>query len=283
MQQLLFLLSLMLSACGIDDSKTLAPLSSGKITVGEVPVGPDSLYCRDQAFWRAYCDRWGHDLAHGGCEAISACTATDTAGIALIESDTVWVAADPTASGWLRVPQKFPATRLQRWVDPDNAGLGELEGYQAEPAYSLGLVAYPFRTSRGKRTLYGFPSAVYQGTFPAAPPEEEPDETPEEEEPDETPEEEPEIETFRNRIGESFTYLPFVPPELLPWSSYEHTALPDEIYFTWHYDTIFQTNRPAYSGSPTKSGEWLVTLFVIDGRVEEVVYEHNVLIVIYDF
>ena len=157
--------SLLWVACSVDLPAPLAP--SGKRTSESlVAVAGDSLYCRDAAFWRAYCDRWGEDLAHGGCEAIATCAEGDTAGVAAIVSDTAWVPFNPSDHGWLRVPQRFPSTRLQRWTHPHYANWGEAGQYDAPaPPDSIGLVTYPFRTQRGKRILYGFPSEPYRASF----------------------------------------------------------------------------------------------------------------------
>ena len=150
-------ISFLLLACSGDLSGPLSP--SGKRTSEDlVAVASDSLYCRDAAFWRAYCNRWGDDLAHGGCEAIATCAEGDTAGVAAIVSDTAWVSFNPSDFGWLRVPQRFPSARLQRWTHPHYATWSEPGQYGAPaPPHYIGLVTYPFRTQRGTRTLYGFP------------------------------------------------------------------------------------------------------------------------------
>ena len=152
-------------SCSVDQPAPLAP--SGKRTSESlVAVAGDSLYCRDAAFWRAYCDRWGEDLAHGGCEAIATCAEGDTAGVAAIVSDTAWVSFNPSAHGWLRVPQRYPSARFQRWTHPHYANWGEPSQYDAPaPPHYIGLVTYPFRTQRGKRILYGFPSEPYLASF----------------------------------------------------------------------------------------------------------------------
>ena len=115
-------------ACSVDLPASLAP-SGKRSSESLVAVASDSLYCRDAAFWRAYCDRW--DLALGGCEAIDTCQDGDTTGVALIVSDTAWVSSNPSAHGWLRVPQKYPAVRRQRWTHPHYANLGELSQLEA--------------------------------------------------------------------------------------------------------------------------------------------------------
>ena len=164
MLRILFIFaSLLWVACSVDLSAPLAPVPSGKRSSESlVVVASDSLYCRDAAFWRAYCDRWGEDLAHGGCEAIDTCAEGDTAGVAAIVSDTAWVPFNPSAHGWLRVPQRSSSASLQRWTHPHYANWGESGHYDAPaPPDSIGLVTYPFRTQRGKRILYGFPSKPY--------------------------------------------------------------------------------------------------------------------------
>ena len=180
-------------SCSVDLPAPLAP--SGKRTSESlVAVAGDSLYCRDAAFWRAYCDRWGEDLAHGGCEAIATCAEGDTAGVAAIVSDTAWVPFNPSAHGWLRVPQRSPSARFQRWTHPHYANWGEPSQYDAPaPPRYIGLVTYPFRTQRGKRILYGFPSEPYLASFietiseqPEQPEPPQPQE-PEEEPPGEVP------------------------------------------------------------------------------------------------
>ena len=153
------------SSCSVDHPIPLDP--SGKITTELVPVASDSLYCRDAVFWQSYCDRW--NLAHGGCEAIATCAEGDTAGVGAIVSDTAWVAINPSSHGWIRVPQKYPVTRLQRWTHPHYANWPVEAHYDAPaPPDSIGIVTYPFRTARGKRTLYGFPSEPIRGIFIAA-------------------------------------------------------------------------------------------------------------------
>ena len=185
MLRILFIFGVLLwVSCSMDLPAPLSP--SGKRTSEPlVAVAGDSLYCRDAAFWRAYCDRWGDDLAHGGCEAIATCAEGDTAGVAAIVSDTAWVSFNPSDFGWLRVPQRFPSARLQRWTHPHYATWGEPGQYgaPAPPPY-IGLVTYPFRTQRGTRTLYGFPCdncglGVSQGSAsaPSAQPQE-PEEVP---------------------------------------------------------------------------------------------------------
>ena len=161
------LLMVLWSSCSLDYSAPLSP--SGKITTERVPVASDSLYCRDAVFWRSYCDRWGNDLAHGGCEAISACAEGDTFGVAAIVSDTAWVAINPSSHGWIRVPQKRQSSRFQRWIHPHYANWTVDAYYDAPaPPDSIGIVTYPFRTAKGKRTLYGFPSEPFRGVFIAA-------------------------------------------------------------------------------------------------------------------
>ena len=152
-------------SCSVDLPAPLAP-SGKRSSESLVAVAGDSLYCRDAAFWRAYCDRWGDDLAHGGCEAINTCAEGDTAGVAAIVSDTAWVPFNPSAHGWLRVPQRSSAARFQRWTHPHYANWGEPSQYDAPaPPRYIGLVTYPFRTQRGKRILYGFPSEPYLASF----------------------------------------------------------------------------------------------------------------------
>ena len=82
-----------------------------------VPVASDSIYCRDAAFWRGYCRHWG-ELENGGCERIATCQEGEPTSVAVIVSDTAWVAADPAAHGWLRLPQKDPSRFRQRWIHP---------------------------------------------------------------------------------------------------------------------------------------------------------------------
>ena len=177
--------SLLWVSCSVDLPAPLAP--SGKRTSEPlVAVAGDSLYCRDAAFWRAYCDRWGEDLAHGGCEAIATCAEGDTAGVAAIVSDTAWVPFNPSDHGWLRVPQRFPSARFQRWTHPHYATWGDSSQYDAPaPPRYIGLVTYPFRTQRGKRILYGFPSEPYRASFIETPEQPEQPQQPQPQEPDE--------------------------------------------------------------------------------------------------
>ena len=246
MLRILFIFaSLLWVACSVDLPAPLSP--SGKRTSESlVAVASDSLYCRDAAFWRAYCDRW--DLALGGCEAIDTCEDGDTTGVALIVSDTAWVSSNPSAHGWLRVPQKYPAARRQRWTHPHYANLGEFSQYDAPaPPSSIGLVAYPFRASGSAytRTLYGLPcncevSSVSQGSTPKPPPQ---PQEPEEEET--TPEEKPDL-ILNASLGGSFTHLLWQPAIDEPLVHSIVGDLPDGL--------SFDEERLAITGTPTQVG-----------------------------
>ncbi len=122
-----------------------------------VPVASDSLYCRDAAFWRGYCRHWG-ELENSGCERIATCQDGEPTSVAVIVSDTAWVAADPSAHGWLRLPPKDPSRFRQRWIHPHYVPWNTPQAYEEPlPPEQLGLVEYPFRGSRFLRILYGFP------------------------------------------------------------------------------------------------------------------------------
>ena len=147
-------------ACSGDLPAPFAPAPKPAIEDDSlVAVAGDSLYCRDAAFWRAYCRYWG-ELEHGGCDLIDNCTDSSVRTFGVIESDTAYVRFNPSEHGWLRVPQRLPVTRLQRWTHPAYVSWDSPVRYEPPaPPDSIGLVRYPFRfSSGGLRTLYGFPS-----------------------------------------------------------------------------------------------------------------------------
>ena len=135
---------------------TILPRPAGKIVMGELhPVASDSLYCRDAEFWRGACRYWG-ELEQGGCEAVATCAEGDTAGVAVIVSDTAWVSFNPSDYGWLRMPQRTSDFYLQRWTHPNYVSWwsswderdGDTTHYEDPTApEELGLIYTPSRKS----------------------------------------------------------------------------------------------------------------------------------------
>ena len=138
--------------CGCPAGKMVA-IDGDRDSPTLYPIAIDSLYCRDAEFWRGYCLYMG-GLEHEGCEAILSCSEGDTSGVAVIFSDTNWVAIDPTKYSWIRVPQKYKGIRHQRWIHPHYVSWwsswdesdGEITLYDdPAPPEEIGLIRYPFK------------------------------------------------------------------------------------------------------------------------------------------
>ena len=171
---LFLLIGLFLASCQSDQDTSVGPLwSAGKETASLVAVAGDSVSCRDQEFWRTWCERFG-ELPGGACEAVESCMDGDTTNVAAIASNTRYARVDPKSIGLTRYPQGHPSTRLQRWVDKAAvwwAQPGRYDALTADPD-SIGLVPYPFRTGGISYTLWGWPSPCYFCNSPQPEPEE---------------------------------------------------------------------------------------------------------------